>query len=117
MKYFFLVLFFLFASCISDENLDLQSNSKFQGNYAGNFDGGLSGKITFTVSDTGNMEGTVSYTPSNSSESILGYVVISGKFDANTKTGLHFSGYLNDSSMNGSWTRGNLTGHYELYKK
>ncbi|UZT98172.1 hypothetical protein ODZ84_00960 [Chryseobacterium fluminis] len=117
MKYFFLTLFFVFTSCISDENLKLQSNSKFQGNYMGNFNGGLSGEIKFNVSDTGNIEGTVYYTALNTSEGLSGYVMISGKFDASTKTGLSFSGYLNDKSMNGKWTKGNLNGNYDFYKK
>lgn len=117
MKYFFLVFFLALTSCISDENLRLQSNSKYQGNYVGNFNGDLSGEIKFYVSDTGNIEGTIYYTTSNISESISGYVMISGKFDTNTKAGLSFSGYLNDKSMNGKWTKGNLTGNYEFYKK
>ncbi len=44
-------------------------------------------------------------------------VMISGKFDASTKTGLSFSGYLNDKPMNGEWTKGNLNGNYDFYKK
>ncbi|MGI9581505.1 hypothetical protein ACR1PO_09855 [Chryseobacterium sp. RRHN12] len=117
MKYFFLAFFLLFTSCISDENLNLQSNSKFQGNYVGSFNGDLSGEIKFSVSDTGNLEGTVYYTTADSSEMISGYVMISGKFDAATKAGLSFSGYLNDSSMNGKWSKGSLNGNYNFYKK
>ncbi|WP_106917242.1 hypothetical protein [Chryseobacterium aurantiacum] len=118
MKYFFLVLFIVLTSCTSEENLNLQSNSKYQGNYVGNFNGDLSGEINFNVSDTGNLEGMVYYnnTP-NSSENISGYVMISGKFDATTKSGLGFSGYLNGNTMNGKWTKGGLTGNYSFHKK
>ncbi|MGU3376603.1 hypothetical protein [Chryseobacterium sp. M5A1_1a] len=118
MKYFFLIFFLVFTSCTSEENLNLQSNSKYQGSYVGNFNGDLSGEINFNVSDTGNLEGIVYYSNiPNSSESISGYVMISGKFDATTKSSLNFSGYLNGKTMNGKWTKGSLTGNYEFQKK
>ncbi|SHG13924.1 hypothetical protein [Chryseobacterium vrystaatense] len=118
MKYFFLVFFLIFTSCISEENLDLQTNSKYQGNYVGNFSGELSGEINFNVSNTGNLEGIVYYNNvPDSSQSISGYVMTSGKFNATAKSGLNFIGYLYGTTMNGKWTKGNLTGDYEFHKK
>lgn len=112
MKYLLLLFFVMITFCTSEENLNLQENSKYRGDYVGTFTGNLSGNIIFNVSSTGNLEGSIIYDTSNSSESLSGYVVISGKFDASTKTGLNFSGYLNDSSTNGKWTKGGNTRFY-----
>ncbi len=117
MKYLMLLFLMIITSCISEENLNLQENSKYQGDYAGVFTGSFSGKISFTVSDTGNLEGSVIYDNTMDSENLSGYVVISGKFDASTKNGLNFSGYLNDKTTNAKWTKGNSTGDCSLNKK
>ncbi|MCU7618612.1 hypothetical protein NZ698_15565 [Chryseobacterium sp. PBS4-4] len=117
MKYILLLFLIILTSCTSEENLNLQENSKFQGNYIGVFNGSVSGKISFKVSDTGNLEGSVEYDNATASENLSGYVPISGKFDASTKSGLNFFGYLNDLTINAKWTKGNSTGDCILNKK
>lgn len=117
MKYLLLLFLMIITSCTSEENLSLQENSKYQGNYAGVFTGTVSGKISFNVSDTGNLEGSINYDNPVSTESLSGYVAISGKFDASTKSGLNFSGYLSDTAINAKWTKGNSTGDCSLNKK
>lgn len=117
MKYFFLIISLLFISCVSEENLTLQENSKYQGKYEGTFSGDLSGTVIFEVSGTGGLEGNIYYNMPKSDEILSGYVFIDGKFNASTKSNLNFSGYLHDTTSNGMWNNGNLTGTYIFNKK
>lgn len=118
MKLVLILFLTVLASCTSEENLNLQVNSKYQGDYTGVYSGDLSGKITFNVSNTGSFEGTVYYgEPSNTSESISGYVMVDGKFNASTKSNFIFSGYLHSGVSKGKWAKNNLKGDYDFYKK
>lgn len=118
MKLVLILFLAVLTSCTSEENLKLQVNSKYQGDYTGVYSGDISGDIIFNVSDTGSLEGTVYYgQPSNTSESISGYVMIDGKFNASTKSNFTFLGYLHSGVSKGKWSKNNLKGDYNFYKK
>lgn len=119
MKLILSLFLITLISCISDENLDLQVNSKYQGDYSGDYSGDLSGKVILSVSNTGNIDGMVYYEDAviSSSESIYGYVMIDGKFNISTKSKLTFLGYLHDKSTKGKWVKDNLKGDFIFYKK
>jgi hypothetical protein len=117
MKYLFFLFLIIVTSCTSEENLNLQENSKFEGDYMGVFSGNLSGKIFFHVSGSGNLEGSINYDNSGTSEDLSGYVFRGGKFDASAKSGLNFTGYLNDQTTNAKWRKGDITGDCKLNKK
>lgn len=119
---FFLQFLLLFSSCLSDENLQLQVNSKYEGNYIGSYDGNDKGEITFKVTDAGNIVGNLKYNNSTATEEFLGYVQSTGTLSANTRSGFVFNGQIaNFENSNGIWTKKNgnetLNGTFKIQKK
>ena len=109
-KAFVLFLFLSVIACTSDEESARQVNSGFQGNWVGTFSGDQNGSITFVVEKEGTIVGELNLSPSNTKETINGYVNFDGKFDMNTASNYKFSGYLKNSNSNGIWTKNSLTG-------
>ncbi|WP_154656915.1 hypothetical protein [Epilithonimonas tenax] len=114
----FLVLF----SCQSDEELQRQSNSKYEGNYIGFYDGNDKGEISFKITNTGNIVGDLKYNNSTTTEEFLGYVQSTGTLSANTRSGFVFNGQIaNFENSNGKWTKNigseALSGTFKIQKK
>lgn len=110
MKTNLILLFFVLfsiGSCVSDEESARQVNSVFQGNWVGTFNGEDNGTITFVVQKEGTIVGEINLIPSNTKESINGYVNFNGKFDMNTKSNYKFLRYMKDSNSSGMWTKNN----------
>ena len=125
MKYFLLIQIlglFLLSCCTSDENLQLQSNSKYEGEYVGFYDGGEKGKMTFKITNSGNIVGDLKYNNSTVTEEFLGYVQVTGALSANTRSGFVFNGQItNFENSTGQWTKKNgneiLKGNFKIQKK
>lgn len=116
MKYLiYFVIGLMFVSCISDEELQSQTNSPYQGNWYGSFSGSFSGSISFKIIETGSMGGTIKV--DGVTEEISGYVFGTGKFDMSTRSGLAFSGYLNGNTSSGSWKKGTQSGSFSFSKQ
>lgn len=125
MKYFLLIQLlglFLLSCCTSDENLQLQSNSKYEGEYVGFYDGGDKGEMTFKITDAGNIVGNLKYNNSTATEEFLGFVQVTGTLSANTRSGFVFNGQItNFENSIGQWTKKNgneiLKGNFTIQKK
>lgn len=121
MKYLLILLFGVLTSCISDEESRLQTNSPYQGNWYGIYTGILSGTISFKVNKSGNLDGMVYQSSSNSSEVIEGYVDPVGRIDLYSKNGFTIHGVLVNNQSSGEWSqqRGNILykGNYSIKKE
>ncbi|REC68120.1 hypothetical protein DRF58_14575 [Epilithonimonas hispanica] len=112
---------FLF-SCQSDEELQRQSNSKYEGDYIGSYEGNDKGEFSFKITDAGNIVGDLKYNNSTTNEEFLGYVQSTGTLSANTRSGFVFNGQItNFDNSTGKWTKnsesGTLSGTFRLQKK
>lgn len=103
-KIFFGVLFLAIVfSCVRYQSADEQVNSIWQGQYNGNFSGDQIGTVSFVVSKTGGIDGTLKRT-GYSDDEFGGYVSANGKFDFNSRANFFFSGFLdNVMGSNGHW--------------
>lgn len=125
MKYFLLIQIlglFLLSCCTSDENLQLQSNSKYEGEYVGSYDGNDKGEMIFKITNSGNIVGDLKYNNSTVTEEFLGYVQVTGALSANTRSGFVFNGQItNFENSTGQWTKKNgneiLKGNFKIQKK
>jgi len=118
MKYFsyLFISLFIFISCISDENSELQTDSRFQRNWGGSFSGYYSGNLSLVIDKTGNIEGNVFYSTSSENEKISGYVFANGRIDLNTRSNFIIHGILNSNNSTGEWSKNNNKGNYTLNK-
>ena len=112
----------VFSCYPSDEEMERQVNSRFQGDWIGSFDGDEKGNLTFKVTSTGNFTGNLESTQISFSEEFSGYVQSDGKLSANTRSGFVFNGQLvSFENSTGQWTKKNgnetLKGNFKVQKK
>jgi len=103
----FLIFFGIVISCYpSDEDLQRQDASRFEGDWIGSFDGDDKGNITFKVTSAGNFTGNIESTRFSFSEEFSGYVQSDGKLSANTRGGFVFNCQItNFANSTGNWTK------------
>lgn len=119
---FFLEFLVLFSCYPSNEDLERQINSKYEGNWIGSYDGNDKGDLTFKVTNEGNIVGNLKSNNNSTGEEFLGYVQSSGTLTANTRSGFVFNGQIaNFENSNGIWTKKNgnetLNGTFKIQKK
>lgn len=59
------IVLLLFSCTRSEENMNLQTNSPYKGNWVGSFKGHYSGKLSLVIDKTGNIEGELLYSDSS----------------------------------------------------
>ncbi len=123
MRFFkvLIVFGFVFSCYPSDEEMERQVNSRFEGNWIGSYDGNDRGNITFKITNEGNFTGNLESTQLSNSEEFSGYVQSDGKLNGSTRSGYVFNGQLaNFENSNGIWTKqsGNetLKGNFKVQK-
>lgn len=110
------IVLLLFSCTRSEENMNLQTNSPYKGNWVGSFKGHYSGKLSLVIDKTGNIEGELLYSDSSEMEKISGYVFANGRIDLYTKSNFVIHGILNYNNSNGEWSKENYKGSYNLNK-
>jgi len=119
---FFLQFLVLFSCYPSNEDLERQANSKYEGNYIGSYDGNDKGEMSFKITNAGNIVGNLKYDNSTTTEDFLGYVQSTGTLSANTRSGFVFNGQItNFENSTGNWTKKSgtetLSGTFKIQKK
>lgn len=113
-----LFLFFLFLSCISDEEYRTsETPSVFKGEWSGVYSGDDSGTITFSVSDSGGFFGD-KISNFGLKEGFNGYAKI-GNFTASTPSNYIFisRNTPNNYEISGTWSQNDLKGIFVVRKK
>lgn len=119
---FVLQALILFSCGPSDEELQRQNQSRYEGKWIGSFDGDDKGELVFTVTNAGNFTGSLTSQKLGNSEEFAGYVQANGKFAANTRSGFIFNAQLtNFENSTGQWSKTvaneNLKGTFRVQKK
>lgn len=99
-----ILLGLVLLSCLpSDEEMERQVASRFEGYWIGSYEGDDRGNITFYVTNAGNLSGNMLSTKISSSEEVLGYIQSDGNLSANTKNGFVLNAQVSLETSNGKW--------------
>lgn len=108
------LFFLLFISIISVACSNSDDDNIFSGNWKGIYNGTDNGNWIMTVSETGNITGTVHSVDYNQDFTVSGTVNDNGQLNAvigSVSNGGVFTGQLNGNSGNGTWSNNLGTPH------